>query len=64
MPIDADDLSDLPTLRASIVRLVVTVRAARRPDSERGRAVSRGELLSVGRALLDVAGCVLDALAD
>lgn len=64
MPLDADDFADLPTLRASIVRLVGTVRAARRVDGDRGRAVSRGELLAVARALLDVAGCVLDALAD
>lgn len=64
MPIDAEDLADLPSLRAAIFGLVRTVRAARRSDSDRGRKVSRGDLLAVGRSLLDVAGCVLDALAD
>jgi len=64
MTLDADDLSDLPSLRGAIFGLVRTIRIARRSDSERGRAVSRGELLSVGRSMLDVAGCVLDALAD
>ena len=58
------DLNDLPELTNAALDLVRVIRTSIDPDGERGKKVSRDELLAIMKASLRLLQEVVKALAD